>query len=503
MVDWKPMLSNKKVIFACLCFLLIGILPIQLKGLQFGLDFQGGTLIDVKLNEKLEQKEMQSVINVIQTRLNAYGLKDVSVKPSYGQYITIEIAETNPESISKIQSLLAQQGKFEILFDGKVVLQGEDIVSVITDPQKGSGVHPGGTEWVVPFLVTPDAAQRFANEVKGKCTLTSEQVCEEKVFMFLDRPENATIVIPEKMYQDENQVPIDFDKSLIKISIDELVKQAGINLLVSNTLPENISLIHGKIIVPSGAYNISKEFAGKVIEKEKYGKYWIVSALNLQSIVSLTPGVTAGNPIENPSITGHAESMEKSLEEYNKIVILLKSGKLPVSVTVSDVISISPTLGASFLKWTAIIGFLAIGFVASVLFVRYKKPLIVFPIMLTCIFEVTIVLGLAALINWQLDLPSMAGIIAAVGTGVNDQIIITDELLRGERRRIEESTVQKIKRAFSIIFMSAGTIIFAMLPLLFAGLGSLKGFAITTILGVLVGLFITRPAYAEIVEKLV
>jgi preprotein translocase subunit SecD len=41
-----------------------------------------------------------------------------------------------------------------------------------------------------------------------------------------------------------------------------------------------------------------------------------------------------------------------------------------------------------------------------------------------------------------------------------------------------------------------------MFPLIFLGLGTLKGFAITTILGVLIGLLITRPAYASIVNKL-
>jgi len=43
----------------------------------------------------------------------------------------------------------------------------------------------------------------------------------------------------------------------------------------------------------------------------------------------------------------------------------------------------------------------------------------------------------------------------------------------------------------------------AMLPLLFAGAGLLKGFAITSILGVTFGVFITRPAYAAVVEILV
>ena len=41
-----------------------------------------------------------------------------------------------------------------------------------------------------------------------------------------------------------------------------------------------------------------------------------------------------------------------------------------------------------------------------------------------------------------------------------------------------------------------------MLPLLFAGAGLLKGFALTTILGFTAGVFVTRPAFAVIIQAL-
>ena len=39
-----------------------------------------------------------------------------------------------------------------------------------------------------------------------------------------------------------------------------------------------------------------------------------------------------------------------------------------------------------------------------------------------------------------------------------------------------------------------------MLPLFWAGAGILKGFALTTIIGVSIGVLITRPAIAEIIK---
>ena len=44
------------------------------------------------------------------------------------------------------------------------------------------------------------------------------------------------------------------------------------------------------------------------------------------------------------------------------------------------------------------------------------------------------------------------------------------------------------------------TVVVAMIPLIFAGAGLLKGFAITTIIGITIGVFVTRPAYSSFVE---
>ena len=46
------------------------------------------------------------------------------------------------------------------------------------------------------------------------------------------------------------------------------------------------------------------------------------------------------------------------------------------------------------------------------------------------------------------------------------------------------------------------TTVVAMAPLLIMGAGMLKGFALTTIAGVSIGVFVTRPAFAKIIEIL-
>ncbi len=112
--------------------------------------------------------------------------------------------------------------------------------------------------------------------------------------------------------------------------------------------------------------------------------------------------------------------------------------------------------------------------------------------------EIILTFGIASLIKWNLDLPSIAGIIATIGTGVDDQIVILDESQNSKTYSVKE----RIKRALFIIFGSYFTVLFSLLPLYWAGAGLLKGFAVTTIIGVSVGVFITRPAFAEIIKRI-
>ena len=62
---------------------------------------------------------------------------------------------------------------------------------------------------------------------------------------------------------------------------------------------------------------------------------------------------------------------------------------------------------------------------------------------------------------------------------------------------------ERVKRAFFMIIGAASTTIAAMLPMIFIGIGVMRGFAIVTTLGVLVGIIITRPAFSVIAERII
>jgi len=214
-----------------------------------------------------------------------------------------------------------------------------------------------------------------------------------------------------------------------------------------------------------------------------------------------------GNPVTEISISGSGsgktqqEAMTDSLNNMKKLQTILITGSLPVKLDIVKTDTVSPVLGEEFIKNALLMGLLAIIAVVLVVVTVYRNILISFPMSLTMLSEAVIILGFASLIGWNLDLAAIAGIIIAIGTGVDDQIVIADEILKGDKSAYS-SWKDRIKNAFFIIMASYFTTVVAMLPLWFAGVGLLKGFAITTILGVSAGVFITRPAYAAILEIL-
>ena len=118
-------------------------------------------------------------------------------------------------------------------------------------------------------------------------------------------------------------------------------------------------------------------------------------------------------------------------------------------------------------------------------------------LLLTSLSEVIIILGIASLIRWNLDLPSIAGILATIGIGIDQQIIILDEA-----REKFLNLKQRLKRAFTIILGAYFTAVVALIPLYWAAAGFFKGFAITTMIGITAGVLITRPAFTDIIRKI-
>jgi preprotein translocase subunit SecD len=211
-------------------------------------------------------------------------------------------------------------------------------------------------------------------------------------------------------------------------------------------------------------------------------------AKNIQSVPVRSMVATTG--------TGDA-GQQKATE----LQLHLRAGALPVQVQEAGSGEVPAPLGQKFKEQVAIAGLIALILVAIVVGLRYKQHNIIIPMLSTSFSEVIMILGFAVLFGLQLDLATIAGIIAVIGTGVDHLIIITDEVLAGGALPPDKVYKSRISKAFAIIFAAAATVLVAMLPLiLFMDSSALRGFAEITIAGVFIGVFIARPAYAVIIQ---
>ncbi|WP_424007045.1 preprotein translocase subunit SecD [Haloferax denitrificans] len=227
----------------------------------------------------------------------------------------------------------------------------------------------------------------------------------------------------------------------------------------------------------------------------------VVNAFGMSG--GLADTMRAGEWADAPSF----QLQTRNTSEAQEIAINLRAGALPASLDLSGEDSgtssyISPSQGESFKFDSLITGIIAVLAVAGVVFVRYGKPQVALPMVVTGLSEVYILLGFAAAIGYPLDLSVIAGFIAVIGTGVDDLIIIADEVMAEGSVTSRKVFQSRFRRAFWVIGAAAATTIIAMSPLAVLSLGDLQGFAIFTILGVIVGVLVTRPAYGDILRLL-
>jgi len=426
--------------------------------LKFGLDINGGTRALVKVNSS---GVLDQTIQTLQTRISLFGLRESSFRAVEKNFIEISIAGGTKEELSE---LLSRQGKFEAKIPFLIRLTN------------GKGE------------ITLDKTYGVTLE-DGKARIGDKLVGENETF------ELSTIQFTvNKISQNVNLTALIFTGTDIKIVFLDpqrnLIQRtdSGYNwqftIQLSNEGAQRFAWVTRNI--PSVINYLESQIFLYLDDK-------LIDALNIASGLK-------GKAETEISITGGAQTQQEAVKEKAKIQSILRSGALPTTIEIVQLDTISPNLGQSFLYNALIAAMAAAAGVAAVITVRYKKPKLIVPMMAVSLSEIVIVLGITAG-RVTIDLPFIAGIIATIGTGIDAQIIMLDEAMRKAERI--ETLREKLSRAFFIIFGSAGTVIAAMLPLMFLGFGLLQGFAIVTIIGVLSGILITRPAFGAIIEKIV
>ncbi|MBQ9615321.1 MAG: protein translocase subunit SecD [Selenomonadaceae bacterium] len=199
--------------------------------------------------------------------------------------------------------------------------------------------------------------------------------------------------------------------------------------------------------------------------------------------------LTAPN-VREPILGGKAEiSGQKTLEEAQQLAVLLRSGALPVKVNIIETRTVGPSLGQDSKDKSEFAFVVGIGAVLLFMIVFYRLSGFIADISLMAYTM------LLLLILWSLDatltLPGVAGIILSIGMAVDANVLIFEHFKEEYRtgKSLRLSMDAGFDRAFTTIFDSNITTIIAAAVLFFLGTGTIRGFAITLGLGVVLSMF--------------
>ncbi len=521
MSNLKSYLKDRRILILIVISVMFLLLDLHF-GLHLGIEFIGGTEIPLTLQHSVNTTTMSTIQSIITQRASKFGLKEIIVEPIGNSEIDILLPSTTPAEINSTISVIESQGRFDGIVAGKEAINGQDILngSIGIIPSTESN---GTVQWGVTFYITQQSATAFAKTVYGQAN--------QPLYMFLDRPQNSIVLIngssvgnltsgisqqqalsamDSALYFANDTIPVVVSSNSVNSTLQSLtnyIKSGRYNRVITDILGSSQMLklmsSDNVSIQEESRANMTPQYL-QISVNQTIIESW--PAVGLLSSPLLNPGITNGTISESYQISGVAPStlsptarIAYANNQSKDIASILSGGALPVGVVVNTPTTLSSTLGKSAFQVSLLALILAMIFVSIMIVVRYRRIFLIGPILLTTLMELFIIVSIIGLVG-TIDLAALAGMIAVVGTGIDAQIIITDEIISKEKGKSSSRVV--LGHAFYIVWMDAILIVIAMLPLFFStSLTQVVGFSESTIIGALMGVLITRPAYGAIVSR--
>jgi len=534
----------------------LSILSLAYFGLNFGLDLEGGSYLQLQLQGAVTQIDVSPEM-ILESQFQA-----ATVEKRGDNYVITVPGKVSPTLSDDLGYSGAKMVERDNTTKVSIVASPESVITNYLRKSLDSDVKIVG---VAPILyeirtnVTRESLNALLAPVGGFVPVgqdtfvegvTQETVRETKEV--LDSKLNRLGLQDIKVRPVDNKyILIDLAGMDVATAQDVVGKPGKFEIRIVTEKNDTIHLLYGDAVesvdIPSGDRNggwgvpfVLSEEGALIFQKgaidagatKNPDAHPISMYLDKDEIFSAPLAAELAGSLQRAPVRrmeARVGSGDVGTRKAKELYIHLREGALPVNVAVIGSGQVSAALGKQFMIQMVIAGIIALLTVAAMIFYRYRERRIVLPMVTTSASEVLMMLGIWALAGawagWRLDLASLAGIILVIGTGVDQLVIITDELIHSgdaasdsSERSIKERAqaaaeksgavvaptsskvyLARLSRAFTIVLGAAATTVVAMLPLLFMGFGALAGFALIIIVGVILGTAIARPAYGRII----
>ena len=235
-------------------------------------------------------------------------------------------------------------------------------------------------------------------------------------------------------------------------------------------------------------------------------KFADVTAANVGKIVYIIyDNKVVSAPTVQSAITGGSAEINKigSYEEAEQLATTIRIGALPLTLKQVRSNIVGATLGSDAISTSLNAGAIGIALVFLIMIIVFRIPGLVASFALA--FYTILDLLVINLFNVTLTLPGIAGVILSVGMAVDANVIIftriKEELADG--KSVKQAVKGGFHNALSAIIDGNVTTLIAALVLGIFGTGTIKGFAITLAIGVVLSVFTALAVSQSLLTALV
>jgi preprotein translocase subunit SecD len=346
----------------------------------------------------------------------------------------------------------------------------------IQDPERLKQLLKGQSHLELVHVISPPATQgsvqTYSTEAEAIASLNSggKMPGNRRVVPYAERPELSG--------QDANantNVNVQLPKKWVVIEAPAIIDGAQLRSATANQSR-------------AGADEYEIDFALKQVGSQKFGE-WTGANINEYMGVLLDDQVKSiafikGQIFDQGQITGRF-----SKQSADDLALTLRSGALPAPIEYQEERTVGPSLGSDSIRSGVRASLLGLTLVVLFMLVYYRGSGI--NAVVALLLNMVLMLAGLILFGATLTLPGIAGIILTIGMAVDSNVLIFERIREEIRsgKTIPSSVEQGFGHAFVTIIDTHVTTIVSSLFLYAFGVGPIRGFAVTLVLGLLVNLF--------------
>ncbi len=524
---------------------------------HLGLDLKGGThLVYQADTSKIESKDRESSVegvrDVIERRVNAFGVSEPVVqtnKDEFGNYrIIVELAgvkdvnqaikmigetpllefkEQNPNYTAQAVSLTDEQQKELETYNAAAkkkaeeinrrALAGEDFANLAKEfsEDEGSKDKGGDVGWATRSSFVPEYSKAIFDTLKvGQ--ITSKPIKTKFGYHIIKKIDERKInnedkkgeVVIDASSTDNNEVALDNTEVLSSHILIKTKRPEDLVPPVDEWINTELSGKHLKKAVVTYSQNTGDPEVSLEFSSEGADLFEKITARNIGKPLAIyLDGSPISVPNVNEKITGGKAVITGrfGLKEAKTLVQRLNAGALPVPITLISQQTVGPSLGEQSVNKSLTAGLYGLLAVALFMILIYRLPGVLSVIAL--IIYILVVLTIFKIIPVTLTLAGIAGFILSIGIAVDANVLIFERFKEEIRngRGFSTAVEEGFKRAWTSIRDSNVSTLITCGILYWFGTSIIRGFAVTLAIGVIVSMFsaitVTRTFLRTLIVK--